>query len=103
MSPTSVLYNWLDELEVWGYFKVGKFHRNSKDEVIDLVKQKQVELVLTTHETMRIYIVSLFTSCFWFAIYVFISVFFFSNFMVEIGIWNIDVDKLNLCINRIKS
>ena len=60
MSPTSVLYNWLDELEVWGYFKVGKFHRKSKDEVIDLVKQKQVELVLTTHETMRIYTVSLF-------------------------------------------
>ena len=60
VSPTSVLYNWLDELEVWGYFKVGKFHRKSKDEVIDLVKQKQVELVLTTHETLRIYTVSLF-------------------------------------------
>ncbi|XP_057299784.1 DNA excision repair protein ERCC-6-like 2 isoform X1 [Hydractinia symbiolongicarpus] len=59
VAPTSVLYNWLDELSTWGYFKTGKFHRKSKDEVIDLVEQGKLEVVLTTHETMRIYIETL--------------------------------------------
>lgn len=59
VAPTSVLYNWLDELNTWGYFKTGKFHRKSKDEVIDLVEQGKLEVVLTTHETMRIYIETL--------------------------------------------
>lgn len=54
VAPTSVLYNWIDELNTWGYFSVGKFHRQNKEEVMENVHSGKVEVVMTTHETMRI-------------------------------------------------
>ena len=54
-----MLYNWADELESWGHFRVGKFHRNAKEEVIAETKKGKLEVVLTTHETMRLYLVSM--------------------------------------------
>ena len=58
VSPTSVLYNWMDELEVWVDLRVGMFHRKNKNQVIEGAKQRQFDVVLTTHETMRLYFVS---------------------------------------------
>ena len=46
----------MDELETWGYFLVGKFHRQNKEEVIEDVRSDRLDVVMTTHETMRIYI-----------------------------------------------
>ncbi len=58
VSPSSVMFNWEDELETWGYFKVAKFHGVSKTETIEKIKRGKVEVVLTTYETFRNHIVS---------------------------------------------
>jgi len=59
VAPTSVLYNWQEELDVWSNLRVGLFHRKSKQEIVEKAKRKELDVVLTTHETMRIYFVSI--------------------------------------------
>ncbi|XP_040211409.1 DNA excision repair protein ERCC-6-like 2 isoform X1 [Rana temporaria] len=54
VSPLSVLYNWKDELETWGYFKVAVFHGNKKDFQLGRLKQGKYEIALTTYETLRL-------------------------------------------------
>ncbi|RUS75712.1 hypothetical protein EGW08_016527, partial [Elysia chlorotica] len=53
IGPTAVLYNWLDELNTWGYFTVGKFHGSEKDGCFDDLKKGKLEIVITTFETFR--------------------------------------------------
>ena len=62
VSPSSVLYNWEDELETWGYFKVGRYHGATKIETIEKAKRGKLEIVLTTYETFRNHIVSVYLS-----------------------------------------
>ncbi|KAM5194647.1 DNA excision repair protein ERCC-6-like 2 [Mantella aurantiaca] len=54
VSPLSVLYNWRDELETWGYFKVAIIHGNKKDFQLGRLKQGKYEIALTTYETLRL-------------------------------------------------
>nr|XP_044998719.1 DNA excision repair protein ERCC-6-like 2 isoform X1 [Jaculus jaculus] len=54
VAPLSVLYNWKDELETWGYFKVIILHGNKKDNGLIRLKQRKCEIVLTTYETLRL-------------------------------------------------
>jgi len=56
ISPSSVLFNWEDELNSWGYFRMGKFHGTAKKETLQKVKKGKLEVVLTTYETFRIHI-----------------------------------------------
>ncbi|KAM4706983.1 DNA excision repair protein ERCC-6-like 2 [Discoglossus pictus] len=56
VSPLSVLFNWKDELEVWGYFKVTIIHGNKKDFEISRLKQGKYEVALTTYETLRLFL-----------------------------------------------
>ena len=58
VSPSSILFNWEDELNTWGYFKTGRFHGASKNETLDKARNGTLEVVLTTYETYRIHIVS---------------------------------------------
>lgn len=37
----------------WGYFKIGKFHKNKRDETIQKAALGSLEVVLTTYETLR--------------------------------------------------
>ncbi|KAK3092117.1 hypothetical protein FSP39_025371, partial [Pinctada imbricata] len=53
IGPGSVLYNWLDELETWGYFNVGKYHGAEKTECLKDIKKNKYDVVLTTYETFR--------------------------------------------------
>ncbi|XP_060073499.1 DNA excision repair protein ERCC-6-like 2 [Ylistrum balloti] len=53
IGPGSVLYNWLDELEVWGYFTVGKYHATEKITCLSDTKRGKYEVVVTTYETFR--------------------------------------------------
>ncbi|XP_013393762.1 DNA excision repair protein ERCC-6-like 2 isoform X1 [Lingula anatina] len=53
IAPGTVLYNWLDELETWGYFSVGKFHGSEKERTMADLKRGKLELVITTFETFR--------------------------------------------------
>lgn len=60
ISPSSVLYNWEDELNTWGYFKIARFHGNSKKETLKNARKGKLDVVLTTYETFRMHIVSSF-------------------------------------------
>lgn len=54
VAPLSVLYNWRDELDTWGYFRVTILHGNRKDNELIRVKQRKCEIALTTYETLRL-------------------------------------------------
>ncbi|XP_036996900.2 DNA excision repair protein ERCC-6-like 2 isoform X2 [Artibeus jamaicensis] len=54
VAPLSVLYNWRDELDTWGYFRVTILHGNKKDDELIRVKQRKCEIALTTYETLRL-------------------------------------------------
>uniref|UniRef100_A0A8I3MN45 ERCC excision repair 6 like 2 n=1 Tax=Canis lupus familiaris TaxID=9615 RepID=A0A8I3MN45_CANLF len=54
VAPLSVLYNWRDELDTWGYFRVTILHGNKKDNELVRVKQRKCEIALTTYETLRL-------------------------------------------------
>ncbi|XP_057576991.1 DNA excision repair protein ERCC-6-like 2 [Hippopotamus amphibius kiboko] len=54
VAPLSVLYNWRDELDTWGYFRVAILHGNKKDNELIRVKQRKCEVALTTYETVRL-------------------------------------------------
>nr|XP_060618047.1 DNA excision repair protein ERCC-6-like 2 isoform X1 [Anolis sagrei ordinatus]XP_060618048.1 DNA excision repair protein ERCC-6-like 2 isoform X1 [Anolis sagrei ordinatus]XP_060618049.1 DNA excision repair protein ERCC-6-like 2 isoform X1 [Anolis sagrei ordinatus] len=56
VSPLSVLYNWKDELDTWGYFKVIVLHGNKKDYELNRIKQGKCEIALTTYETLRLFL-----------------------------------------------
>ncbi|XP_056020257.1 DNA excision repair protein ERCC-6-like 2 isoform X3 [Ostrea edulis] len=53
IGPGSVLYNWMDEFEAWGYFRVGKYHGNEKAECLHKLGKHRLEIVVTTFETFR--------------------------------------------------
>ncbi|XP_005384743.2 PREDICTED: DNA excision repair protein ERCC-6-like 2 isoform X1 [Chinchilla lanigera] len=54
VAPLSVLYNWKDELDTWGYFRVTVLHGNKKDNELIRVRQRKCEIALTTYETLRL-------------------------------------------------
>ncbi|KFQ70066.1 Putative DNA repair and recombination protein RAD26-like, partial [Phaethon lepturus] len=56
VAPLSVLYNWKDELDTWGYFKVSVLHGSKKDEDLSRIKQGKCEVALTTYEVLRLYL-----------------------------------------------
>ncbi|XP_050185849.1 DNA excision repair protein ERCC-6-like 2 isoform X2 [Myiozetetes cayanensis] len=56
VAPLSVLYNWKDELDTWGYFKVSVLHGSKKDDDMSRIKQGKYEVALTTYETLRLYL-----------------------------------------------
>ncbi|EMP39330.1 Putative DNA repair and recombination protein RAD26-like protein [Chelonia mydas] len=54
VAPLSVLYNWKDELDTWGYFRVAILHGSRKDNELSRIKQGKCEIALTTYETLRL-------------------------------------------------
>ncbi|KFP74353.1 Putative DNA repair and recombination protein RAD26-like, partial [Apaloderma vittatum] len=56
VAPLSVLYNWKDELDTWGYFKVSVLHGNKKDDDLSRIKQGKCEVALTTYEILRLHL-----------------------------------------------
>lgn len=54
VAPLSVLYNWKDELDTWGYFRVTVLHGSKKDNELIRLKQRKCEVALTTYETLRL-------------------------------------------------
>uniref|UniRef100_A0A4W3IC95 DNA excision repair protein ERCC-6-like 2 n=1 Tax=Callorhinchus milii TaxID=7868 RepID=A0A4W3IC95_CALMI len=54
VAPLSVLYNWKEELETWGYFRVYILHGNKKDHAFRGIRRKKCEIALTTYETLRL-------------------------------------------------
>ncbi|NWR23233.1 ER6L2 protein, partial [Emberiza fucata] len=56
VAPLSVLYNWKDELDTWGYFKISVLHGSKKDDDMSRIKQGKFEVALTTYEILRLYL-----------------------------------------------
>ncbi|NXJ10185.1 ER6L2 protein, partial [Odontophorus gujanensis] len=56
VAPLSVLYNWKDELDTWGYFKVSVLHGSKKEDDLNRIKQGKCEVALTTYETLHPYL-----------------------------------------------
>ncbi|NXD43807.1 ER6L2 protein, partial [Copsychus sechellarum] len=56
VAPLSVLYNWKDELDTWGYFKISVLHGSKKDDDMSRIKQGKCEIALTTYEILRLYL-----------------------------------------------
>ena len=54
IAPLSVLYNWEEELETWGHFKVAVVHGVEKEDELTRVKKGRCEVALTTYETFRL-------------------------------------------------
>ncbi|XP_032218750.2 DNA excision repair protein ERCC-6-like 2 isoform X2 [Nematostella vectensis] len=54
VCPGSMLYNWKDELDTWGYFRVKMYHGSSKEMVMDQAAKGKLDVVLTTYDTLRI-------------------------------------------------
>ncbi|TRY86501.1 hypothetical protein DNTS_010128 [Danionella cerebrum] len=54
VAPLSVLYNWKDELDTWGHFRVVVVHGIRKDEELVRVQRGRCEIALTTYETLRL-------------------------------------------------
>ncbi|XP_073675019.1 DNA excision repair protein ERCC-6-like 2 [Garra rufa] len=54
VAPLSVLYNWKDELDTWGHFKLVVVHGVRKDEELARVQRGRCEIALTTYETLRL-------------------------------------------------
>ncbi|XP_005110541.2 DNA excision repair protein ERCC-6-like 2 [Aplysia californica] len=53
IGPSAVLYNWLDELNTWGYFTASKYHGADKDACLKDVGRGKLEIVVTTFDTFR--------------------------------------------------
>ncbi|XP_071588061.1 DNA excision repair protein ERCC-6-like 2 isoform X1 [Heliangelus exortis] len=56
VAPLSVLYNWKDELDTWGYFKISVLHGSKKDDDLSRIKQGKCEVALTTYEILRLHL-----------------------------------------------
>ncbi|XP_015224020.2 DNA excision repair protein ERCC-6-like 2 [Lepisosteus oculatus] len=56
VAPLSLLYNWKDEFDTWGYFRVTILHGTKKEEELARVKKGKCEFALTTYETLRLYL-----------------------------------------------
>lgn len=54
VAPLSLLYNWKEELETWGYFQVVVVHGLQKEEELARVRRGRSEIALTTYETLRL-------------------------------------------------
>ncbi|KAL2079540.1 hypothetical protein ACEWY4_025284 [Coilia grayii] len=54
IAPLSLLYNWKEELDTWGYFKVAIVHGVEKRDELARVKKGRCEIALTTYETFRL-------------------------------------------------
>lgn len=54
VSPLSILYNWKDELDTWGHFKIVVIHGVRKEEELARVNRGRCEIALTTYETFRL-------------------------------------------------
>ncbi|KAM4576492.1 DNA excision repair protein ERCC-6-like 2 isoform 2-T2 [Odontesthes bonariensis] len=54
VAPLSVLYNWKDEMDTWGYFQCVVVHGLKKEEELARIRKGRTEIALTTYETLRL-------------------------------------------------
>lgn len=55
MGPASVLENWENEFSTWANFSVSICHGPNRDLILDKAKVQEVEVMITSFDTFRIY------------------------------------------------
>ena len=55
VCPGSLIKNWQDELQRWGWWQCAVCHGSSKDEAIDAAASGRLEIMITTYATYRGY------------------------------------------------
>ncbi|ERN15007.1 switch 2 isoform X1 [Amborella trichopoda] len=55
VCPTSIIQNWENEFSEWGSFDVAVYHGSNRDLILDKIKTKHVEILITSFDTFRIY------------------------------------------------
>ncbi|ORY06904.1 SNF2 family N-terminal domain-domain-containing protein [Clohesyomyces aquaticus] len=55
VCPGTLMQNWEDELEKWGWWDVHKYHGNTREKkaVLDAARKGMVEIMITTYTTYR--------------------------------------------------
>ena len=51
VCPGSLIENWKNELERWGWWHVEKYHGNDKDDALQTIKAGRSEILITTYRT----------------------------------------------------
>ncbi|KAK9689866.1 hypothetical protein RND81_09G087100 [Saponaria officinalis] len=55
IGPASVLQNWENEFSNWSTFRVSLYHGPNRDLILDKVETQEVEVMITSFDTFRIY------------------------------------------------
>lgn len=55
VCPGSLIENWKQELNRWGYWHVDAFHGDSKEAVLSAAMSGRLEIVITTYQTYKMY------------------------------------------------
>lgn len=53
ICPGSVIMNWKNELNRWGWWHVDVFHGPNKDDVLDTARAGRLEIMITTYDTYK--------------------------------------------------
>jgi SNF2 family DNA or RNA helicase len=55
ICPGTLIENWKQELQRWGWWHVDAFHGSNKEGVLEAVKSGHLEIVITTYQTYKMY------------------------------------------------
>jgi DNA excision repair protein ERCC-6-like 2 len=55
VCPGSLIENWKQELNRWGWWHVDSFHGDSKEAVLSAAMSGRLEIVITTYQTYKMY------------------------------------------------
>jgi DNA excision repair protein ERCC-6-like 2 len=55
VCPGSLIENWKQELNRWGWWHVDAFHGDSKESVLSAAMSGRLEIVITTYQTYKMY------------------------------------------------
>jgi SNF2 family DNA or RNA helicase len=53
VAPASIIENWCEELSKWGHFLMEKATSSTMEHLAAVAKERKVELVLCSYDTMR--------------------------------------------------
>ncbi|KAF6817945.1 Switch 2 [Colletotrichum sojae] len=53
ICPGSIIQNWKNELDRWGWWKVDVFHGPGKEDVLSTAKAGRIEIMITTYTTYK--------------------------------------------------
>lgn len=53
VCPGSLIQNWKNELERWGWWHIGKYHQTGREDALQTAASGRLEVLITTYSTYR--------------------------------------------------